>query len=453
MKSRLFIGLFLLLTPFARAGDNPYDVLEHAYAPYMEMNDPLGFSMKVRSIASDPYKFWRGSKDLFFLWCKTNTTDWLADSKSFLPNHGDLHLGNIGTYAATGGWDKLAFGMVDFDDSARLPFQIELLQGLITLELTAKQNSIAMDDAASAELAKTLFESYRIAINSRRNATSLLVDDGDKLILKMLKRVSVQYSQELQGHTADGHFRTTVVSEKGKLKEVLRPAMNRADDFAAGIAAAIRNEPDLKTILPFTDAASVRASIKDIAQRSRLGSSGSQGLKKYLILLNKPIRGYDGDAILYLKQEIPSAAERAGVVQPPTVTPGERVKKDMDRLTDPLPYVNSWCDVGTESYWLSFKEPWSDELDPDDVKTREDLLHVARIWGTVVGAMHREEGRFEVIMPKLTPALLAQIRERSVAFVARLNDDFATFAADARVKSRVAAAEQAISQSNSVTKP
>lgn len=441
MILRAAVILTLLMAPIVRAADAPYDAIERAYAPYMAADDPLALPMKVRSIASDPYKFWRGSKDLFFIWAKTNTADWFTDAKAFLPNHGDLHLGNIGSYASDAGWNKLAFGMVDFDDSARLPFQVELLQGLITLELTARQNNIALDETTGQRLAKTLFEAYRISVNSQRNATSLLIDAQDKTVTQMLTRASVAYQSEIDTYTQDGRFRQAVLTEKGKLKEIFRPAMHRADDFAEGLAQAIVNEPDLKKLFRFDDAKSIRAALGDVAQRTRLGSSGSQGLKKYFAILRKPLRNAETDLLIYLKQEIPSAAERSGVVARENRSPGRRVKEDMDRLTQPLPYINSWCDIGGGSYWVTFKEPWSEELDIETVTSADELIHMARIWGTVAGATHREDGRFEIILPRLNPALLEQIRQRSKLFLKQLDTDFTAFGADSRVRAHVSAVE------------
>lgn len=445
-RPRLILGMLLVVAAPCLAQSGTYDTIRRAYEPYMAKDDPLAFPMKVKSLAADPYSFWGGSKDLFFVWCKTHTSDWFADTKAILPNHGDLHLGNIGTYPSNGAWNKLAFGMVDFDDSANLPFQLELLQGLITLELTARQNQITLDDSKSAVLAQALVDAYRIAVNSRRNATSLLVDVDDPTALTLLKRASVPYQRELEEYTEAGRFKRTILTDKGKLKEVLRPALLRADDFAAGISAAISNEPDIKALFRFVDARSVRPAIKDIVQRTRLGSSGSQGLKKYFVLLEKPFRGIDHDVILYLKQEIPSAAERSGAIEQSRLSPGRRVKQDMDRLTDPLPFINSWCDIDGESYWVSMKEPWSNELDPSEVRTVDELLYTARVWGTIAGATHRESGRFEVILPRLTPAFTTQLGQRTTEFLRLLDADFEAFRGDPKVMEAIRHADAFLSE-------
>src|SRR4051812_29823410 len=70
--------LLLLLPSILRAADpsaNPraFDVINAAYGPYVEPNDPLALPAKVRALSADRYAFWRGAKDIFFLWCKNNT--------------------------------------------------------------------------------------------------------------------------------------------------------------------------------------------------------------------------------------------------------------------------------------------------------------------------------------------------------------------------------------------
>lgn len=447
MRSRIATCILLLCFCWslpAAAQTAPYDAIERAYAPYMSSTDPLAFPMKVRSIAADPYKFWRGSKDLFFLWCKSQTSDWLSDRSAYLTNHGDLHLGNIGSYASEEGWGKLAFGMVDFDDSAKLPFQLELLQGLITLELTGRQNKLSLSEADEAKLADTLLARYRVAVNSKRTATAMLKDESDAIVLKLLKRSQRSYQDELDSYIKDGKFRTSITSESGKPKEILTPAEDRADEIAGGIAAAIVNCPELADMFRISDRGSIRSAMKDVALRTRLGSSGSQGLKKYLVLLDHPLKSADHDAILYLKKEIPTAAERSGIVLRDPRSPGQRAKQDMDHLTEPRALANGWCEIGGESYWVTFKEPWSDELDPDSVKTFDDLLHMASIWGTVAGATHREEGRYETILPRLTPQLRSQLRERSKRFIKQLDDDFRAFRADPRVAAHLAATDATV---------
>lgn len=271
----------MLLAAAASAQPSPFDLLCRSYAPYMDPDDPLALPLKLRSLTQNPYKFWRGSKDLFFKWCKSNASDWFADTGTFTPCHGDLHLGNIGSYACDRGWGVLALGMVDFDDSATLPFQIELLQGLISLRLAGRQNSIALNDAEADRLTNTLLDAYRVA-------------------------------------------------------------------------------------------------------------------------------------------------------------------EHISLMTEPPPFINSWCELRGESYQVSLMEPWSKEMDPGKVKTVDDLLRLARIWGIVAGSAHRKAGHSQAILLRLTPALSRQLQQRCDDFIHNFEQDFAVLKTDWRTARFVRQADAAI---------
>lgn len=432
MSCRVLIPLLFLLLPLhVRAVDSPYDVLEHSFRPYVQ--DDADFAMKVKSVAADPYKFWRGTKDFYYLWCKSNVSAWMADRNAFVISHGDLHFGNIGAYA-TGPSGQLAFGMVDFDEACKLPFQIELLHGAITLKLVALVNNIDVDDSYSRQLIKTMVDSYSAALLANRDAEDLLWNQGDPVVDRVLATERERYSRELETFTTNGRFRPVVLNEEGKPKEVLQPALERADDIAASLSQAIRTQPNLQRLFRFSSAAEIRSAIRDIALRTRIDSSGSQGLTKLLVLMYRPLKGIDHDVILYLKQEIPSAPERAGLIPPDPRPAGQRAAEAIGQLTSPAPYLTGWCQIGKESYWLSFKEPWSDELSPKQFNSRDSLLRASRILGTIAGSAHALSANPETIRQRLTPLLVSQLQERSDTYVKKTQDDFAAFANDPRVQ-------------------
>jgi uncharacterized protein (DUF2252 family) len=444
MNARFLLPV-LILANLAHAQSDAYSRIRSAYATYLNPQDPLSLPMKIRSLAEDEYKFWRGSKDLFFQWAKQNCQDWMSDPKLFLPNHGDLHLGNIGSYVTEDGLNTLGFGMVDFDDSARLPFQLELLQGVITLDLVIRQNQITLSRDQLNQLHDKLFESYRYAVNSQRNARDLL--KSDPTVQQLLSKTTQKsYSDELKKYTKNGRFRS-VVGKKGKVSDLLDPVdPSRWDEFAHAILQAVQNDDRLQKLMPDASSASIRSSIRDVVRRTRLGSSGSQGLEKYFVLLHKPFVGIDHDIILYLKQEIPTAAERSGIIPPDPRAPGQRCSQDMDKMTDPRAFINSWTTLGGKSFWVHFKEPWSDEIDFENVKNFDQLLEMAHVWGTVVGATHRDEGRYELILPRLTPELRQQILQRSDAYQSYQQAAFTAFKTSPEVTEAVSQTDQILSQ-------
>jgi uncharacterized protein (DUF2252 family) len=451
MRPLLSTLLLVLLTSITRAQNQPlqeptrpFDYLERTFAPYLDAKDPLAFPAKVRSLAMDRYAFWRGAKDLYFLWCKNNAQNWLADTEAVVTQQGDQHLGNIGTYMTGRNFGSMAFGMVDFDDSHRLPFQFELLQGIITLRLTAEANQVSLSDDQLDQLISHVLENYELGTSSAKTATELV--EGDQTIIRMQIRLARRnYARELKEYTEDSERLRPAVPHKGnKTKDVFRPAMDRADALAEGISQAIARSPDMVRIFNYHTPAQIRKAMKDVAQRTRMGSAGSQGVKKFFVLLDRPLVGVDHDAMLYIKQEIPTAPERVGIVPPDPRTPGQRCAEDMALLSHPPPFLNGWFQMGNESYWVTLREPWTDELDSDDIKTLEDLRRVARIWALAAGTTHKQPGQAAIIKKRIGPELSNDLRRYSNAFLLKLDADFKDFKADPRCGPLIATANAAM---------
>jgi uncharacterized protein (DUF2252 family) len=424
-----------------------FDVLQANYGPYCVPGDDLSFPLKVLSLSADQHAFWRGSRDLFFTWAAEHARDWLADPGAYVLNHGDLHLGNIGSYAKEGQLGDKAFGPVDFDDTARLPFQSELLQGMIALRLVARENQIDLGRRREA-LARAMFDAYRTAVASDKTTLELVSDE--RRVGKFIDAaVTESYDKTLKKFTdGRGRFLPYVTTKKDKaVKEILRPARERTDDMAAGLAQAIQNSAGARAAFRYHDVATVRRSIKDVCRRTRVESVGSQGLRKYLVLLERPLRGLEMDVVMYVKQEPPAAAERAGAIPRDPRSPGRRCSEDMDQLTNPTAYLNSWCDIGSESYWVTFKEPWSEELEAEAVRDYEQLLEASRVWGSVAGAMHRSQGpavRAAILERLDRPGLFDQLRHRSTLYAAELDRQYQEFRGDPRAKAEGAKAQAVI---------
>jgi uncharacterized protein (DUF2252 family) len=448
MMQRLIILLILLISPnLLRAADPPsspraFDLLYNAYGPYVDPNDPLAFPAKVRALSADRYAFWRGAKDLFFLWCKNNTQDWLADKQAYVTQEGDQHLGNVGTYMTGRNFGTLAFGMVDFDDSHRLPFQFELLQGIITLRLSAEENHVSLDDDQLDQLISSVLEHYENAANSTKDATDLLADDPTLVHMK-IRLAKKNYAKEINDYT-DNSNKLRPFAPIRKPKDVFRPAMDKADAISAGFAQAIARSPEMIRIFNYHTAADIRSHMKDLAQRTRLGSAGSQGLKKYFVLLNKPLVGVDHDAVIYIKQQVPTAAERAGIIPRDPRPPGQRCAEDLDLLSHPQPFLNGWFQMGNESYWVTLREPWTDELESDDIKDLAALRHIAKLWATAAGASHRLPGEGEMIRKRIGPQLSNDLRRFSNAYLLRLSADYEDFTSDPRCPPLIATANEVL---------
>lgn len=423
------------------SGDSAYDLLERYYKPYTSADNPLGFPMKVRNLSANPYRFWRGSKELFYAWCKTHAADWLADQGAYLRIHGDLHPGNMGLYLSQGEFGQhVAFGAVDFDESARLPFQVELLQGVVTFKLLAEHRRINLDAAKLGVVVAAMLESYRASLESDQTPTQML--EGDRSVGALLKDARKRdYGRELDKYVKKGQFVSVVEDKSDRPKEMLQPVKGKGE-FADAIEAALLRSPDAADLFKTADVR--KKAILDIARRTQLESAGSEGLNKYLVLLaNK--NGSEKRLILYLKQQIPSPAERVGIIPMDSRPPGQRSAEDTHALSHPPGYFNSWCPWNGGTYRVSIKEPWTETLDGKDVDTFEDLKHMARIWGTVAGAVHRQGAdRATKVKSRLVPELNQQLADRAAVYSASVSQAFRTFIADPRTRAQSAAAESAL---------
>jgi hypothetical protein len=427
------------LSPLCRAQPQPspgvYDLVEKAYAPLMSPEDPLGFAMKVRNLSADPYRFWRGAKEPFYAWAKDNPTvqQWLNDAAARIVVHGDLHPGNIGLYASHGKFGReLAFGAVDFDETAKLPFQVELLQGAITFQLLAREKSMKLTDADTRQLIDAILEAYRTTLDSDKTATELL--QQDPWVGKLLREAEKdKYKEELEKYVEGDKFVQRVLDKRGKVKEVLRETKGKGT-FADAVEEALLHTPDGKDL--FADADIKKKSVEHIARRTQLEAAGSEGLNKFLVLLKR--KKGPNHLILYLKQQVPASAERSGFIEKDPRPPGQRSSDDMHLLLNPPVYFNSWCNMDGLSYRVTIKEPWTETLEGGDLRTMYDLQQMARIWGVVAGSMHRQQkDKVAAIKERLTPDLTNHLRELSTSYAARARGDFEKFAADRRTREQI----------------
>ena len=447
----------------ARAADEagpapqPLDLLREAYRPYMSEDDPLAFPMKVRAVTAGKGGLWRGGKDLFFRWCKGRTDAWMKDKESFVTQQGDQHLGNIGTYLAEGKFGKLGFGVVDFDDSHRLPFQFELLQGVITLRLAAEDAQVPLDDGRVNRLIDTMLREYAAASRTAQGGRTAMDQlRADPTVSRLTaSRGKRHYVKALEEYTETGSRLIGVrASRKGQVRDILRPLPpQRVAELGDAIAEAVLRDPEQAALFRLKTAAEFRAAVQDAALRTRVGSAGSQGLRKYFVLMDKPLAGVDHDVIVYVKQEIPTAAERAGLIPRDGRDTGQRCAEDMRVLSRPEPYFNGWCRIGEESYWVTVREPWSDELDAKDVESYDDLLWAARAWAIAAGASHWQQGQAAMIAARSDTKLSAELRRLSDEYVKQLDADHARLAADPRAAALVARAEEALEKTRAGVTP
>ena len=429
--------LWSLIGSLAYAGESPLEVILRCNGPYLSADDPLALPMKVKQLSGGPRDMWGGGKDLFFIWTKTTCAGWLADKDSYVVQQGDQHLANLGTYlckspkgSTKGSFGHTAFGLIDFDESHRLPFQIELLQVAVGLRLAARQADITLDETQVKQLIDEMLGNYQGGVTNGQKATKML--ENDEVVRKLLTRsAKIEYATQLTKYTdGKGRFKSLVQDEEGSPTEKLIPAMDRADDLAKGISQAIAKQDQGYKLFRITHPRDIRKHIKDVALRIHLRGSGSQGVHKYFILLEKPLVHSEDDIIFYAKQQIPTAPERTGLIDVDPRPAAERCAEYVSAMLRPDKYLSTWFKMGEESYYLTIHDPWGRELTPDRFKNVEDLMKLARLWGVAAGCTHCNSTDINKIRVRLVDGLDADLLKLSGQYLQKLEVDALTFKLD-----------------------
>lgn len=442
-----------LAAPTTKSTQEPaFDLMERLYKPLTRDGDDLGWPMKVEMAASgSELKFSTSTREVFYTWAKSTCADWLGDRKAYVACHGDLHLGNLGSYLVDVQSQQMALGLKDFDESASMPFQTDLLQAMVSLRLGVKASGWELNEATAAKAARELMASYRESMESGRTATEALGNDPR---LEKLMAVKGSLRDEVDKWVGGDHFRPTL-SKKGELREILRPALRGDDEqdaarftkttLAIALSQAMGNSPSLSAVCVAQTAKQWEEVIGSAAFRTRLGSGGSQGMTKLLIHVQAGVKlaGGTSDAIFYLKQQDQSAGQRAGYAPPLDLNGAQRVTAAEGSLTSPQIGQESWCELGGKTFLVSIMNPWDDEP-KEDIKDEAQLLWAARVYGLMLGAAHRSASHGgEEIRTRLT-GLEQKLVARSAAFATFNAAQFKAFKADPRVAELEARAKAAV---------
>lgn len=378
-----------------------YDRVRTAYGAYM----PATFGWRAASMARSSMFFWRGGQPLFYAWCKAAQPDWLGDRGDRVVSLASGHLPDAAALPYE----------VDAANTARLPFQVELLQGVVAFRLrsSARGNPERLDGD------RALFEAYRAALLH----PAQVVEHG---------------AGDLEGPSrlvdGAGQLRHLVKSRDGKLADLVLPVAS-TKEIAAALAEAIGNNPRFAARFSGRDARWAARAIASAGTRYKLNSSANQGLPSLSVLVRGTANG--GPAVVEFREVVPAAAEIAGLVAADPRSPGRRAAEDSEALS-PAGAPTSWCELDGRSMVARIHEApasASAEIDPTPAA-----------WGRAIASTHRGEAGRLAIAGKMDEALLALLSLRADEFVERLDADFRDFAGDARCQSDVQESEQELAR-------
>jgi len=320
--------------------------------------------------------------------------------------HGDAH---VEQYAVT----KDAWGLDDFDDSARGPAYIDIVRFLGSLDLAARQRGWTHERDA---LWNRFFQGYRKGLTNPKYSPP-----EPDIVHEMRRKAPVTRAAYL----AWGEHLMLPMDEERR-KDVVT-AM-------AALEGRVRGErPDVPPGY-FT----VRR-----AGWLRIGV-GSSGLRKVLIRVQGPTSDPDDDVLLEAKE----VANLTGVtcLEPPTTDPAVRIVRGVLQLgrlkhdilaVGPTMLIAAAADRAEHylDWWVSSWEPSYQEIHLTDLRSVTDLAAIAFDAGVQLGA-----GKLESIRPQALSSLEkseARLRKETSAIVEELLAGWREFGAQRSTRDRL----------------
>ncbi len=377
---------------------NPYDQMRSLYAGYLPTVEVAGFPLHSAAMRFDASSFWRGSQPLFFWWCKSNCRDWFADRDRYVLCHASPNLEDA---------ERLP-EFVNADNSARMPMQIELLQGMIIARLASDHALGEAPDDTTARVASALCQAYRASLLRDQPLIEHRADITGELR-------SDQYIDPL------GNLKSLILSPAGKVLAFLRPAPLDCAQVQGMLTDALSRSTALRNACG-DDHPQIRA-VRSCVRHNAVVTQG-----QLLLIAQLDNTGL----LLEFKQQIPSPAELADAVPRDPRSPGQRAAEDAAMLHAPGIAPVSWCQWNEKSFTVTPLE-----LHPQVYELRKDRwldpVQAARSWALATGASHQKDSNRDALASGVDSELESKLITRSDAFLRSMRADLAAFDNDPRV--------------------
>lgn len=362
---------------------------------HLDADQPLALALKVHCLSLSTSDFFRGTADLFYEWCEAHGADWRNDTADFVLLHGDLHPGNIGTLRSPGESDAIHFSLVDLDEVFRGSFKLDLLRALTSLRFAADEAGLSPKKEDWAKWSKSLCSAYADAIMNPPGDADLALQYKivQKLIRKAAEENAAAYTARFVLPGAHPAFRGAA-EKKGKPSDLMSPPDEKTQmqirDALVETFFGGENGSRRRAALGCDSEERLRDAILDIANWTSLSSGGSQGLRKYLVLLRHAgASNNDGLLILQLKEEPKPAAERVGYLKhDQSIDRGAFVASAHETLQcHPSLWIGG-IRLDDRSFLVKPKSPFAKEPSLKNLNKPGEFEEMARLMGTLLGRAH-----------------------------------------------------------------
>ncbi len=255
--------------------------------------NPVAFRRKYRTMAADPFAFYRGSASVFYADMRDREDPWADGRTSRVWIQGDLHAQNFGTYMDGAG--HLVFDVNDFDEAYLGHFTWDLQRLVASVALMGWTKALSDEDIRS--LCSTYLRAYldqaeSFVDNDRDHEWSLRLGTARGPVERAL--LDAQLSTRV-----DLLERVTVVEDYARRFRKAPGVRRLEDDERERVEQAFAGY--LETIPESKRLGSLTYRVKDVVGRSGLGI-GSAGLPAFNLLVEGHTEALENDVVLTMKQ-------------------------------------------------------------------------------------------------------------------------------------------------------
>jgi uncharacterized protein (DUF2252 family) len=397
--------------------------------------DPVAFRRKYRTMAADPFAFYRGSASLFYADMRDQDDPWADERTSRVWIQGDLHAQNFGTYMDGAG--HLVFDVNDFDEAYLGHFTWDLRRLVASLALMGWTKALSDDDIeamCSTYLRAYLDQAESFVDNDRDHEWSLRLGTARGPVERALMEAQLSTRVALLD-------RVTVVEDYSRRFRKAPGVRFLEDDererVEQAFAAYLETIPESKRL------GSLTYKVKDVVGKSGLGI-GSAGLPAYNLLVEGHTEALENDVVLTMKQGNVAAPSRIVTDEACAahfVHHGHRTAVSQRALQAHADPWLGWTEleggagIGT-GFVVAEYSPYETDLDWSGLTERDELAEVLEQLGRATAKVHCVSDADDASTPlvdfQVEDAIVDAVRGREDDLVEELTAFALDYAARAR---------------------
>jgi uncharacterized protein (DUF2252 family) len=396
--------------------------------------DPVAFRRKYRTMAADPFAFYRGSASVFYADMRDQEDPWADERTSRVWIQGDLHAQNFGTYMDGSG--HLVFDVNDFDEAYLGHFTWDLRRLVASVALMGWTKALSDDDIRSlcgTYLRAYLDQAESFVDNDRDHEWSLRLGTASGPVERALMQAQLSTRVDLLD-------RVTVVEDYTRRFRAAPGVRRLEDDEREQVEQAFASY--LETIPESKRLGSLTYAVKDVVGKSGLGI-GSAGLPAYSLLVEGHTEALENDVVLTMKQGNVAAPSR--IVEDEACASafthhGHRTAVSQRALQAHADPWLGWTELerrgSPTGFVVAEYSPYEQDLDWGGLTEPDELTEVLEQLGRATAKVHCVSDVDDASTPlvdfQVEDAVVGAVRDREDELV----EDLTAFALDYAVRAR-----------------